>query len=126
VLRALFEPALARLGRAVYPAFLPVDGAGRAAARYLPDLLRDAPPVVAVGSAGLALAVYLLPPLVIRRARPFSMLAPADQEEMLRRLFCSRFYLWRSIGYACKGAALIAVLRDPEVRRDLLAEGDDA
>ncbi len=113
--------ALRWLGRGVYPAFLPTEGGIPAGAeRYLEDLWRQAPRFVALGHTALALAICCLPPFLLGRLRAFPALPQEDRERMLRGMMGSRWYLLRVAASAAKGAALIAILRDPEARAALL------
>jgi hypothetical protein len=110
------------LGREVYGAVLPApEGAGaEGAERYLEDLWRDAPRFVAFGQTMLALAVCLLPPILVKRFCLFPSLPCEEQERMLRRMISSRWYLLRWAGQACRQIGLIAVLRDPAGRKAML------
>ncbi len=111
------------LGGSVYPAFVPVEGEGRAGAeRYLGDLWRDAPRLVAAGNIALAGFVCVSPLFILGRPRLLPSLSEADRKRLLSRMMTSRFYLLRVAFQACKGSALIAILREPAARRSLLGE----
>ncbi len=110
------------LGGGIYPALSlrSRPEARRAAEQHFERLWRQAPPVVALVHTLIALAICLLPPFLLGRFRPFSSLAPADQDRMVRRMLGSRLFLLRLLAYAARGQAMVAVLKDPEVRRAVL------
>jgi hypothetical protein len=109
------------LGRSVYTPFVPVtSSACQGTERYLEDLWDHAPWRVALLHTFLALIVQCLPVLVLGRPVLFSMLSKPNQEKFQQRLFRSRWYALRLIGYGIKGHALVATLRDPKAREELL------
>jgi hypothetical protein len=109
------------LGKEIYLGFVPVDPAlSRGAENYLVDLWAQAPRSVAVIHTTLALIVWMLPIVVLKRPVLFHQLSTPDQEKMIRRMKTSRIYLIRLIAYGVKGHALVAVFREPSARRQLL------
>ena len=61
-----------------------------------------------------------IPSALARKPRLFSGLARGDQERMLSRMLASRWYGARLLAEVVKGAALVAILRDPVARKQLL------
>lgn len=122
----LARRVLRKLSREAYPPVLPVPGAAAAAEPFLEDLWRDAPVRVALAHTGLAAALWALPPLLLGRAALWPRLAQEEKEEMLLRMLSSRLYLLRTAAQVLKGAAAMAILRDPGVRERLSRSGETA
>ena len=91
---------------------------------YLGDLWQHAPRRVALTHTLLAIFVCLTP-LLFGRFRLLPWLAPAEQQELLGRLLRARNYFLRMIAFALRGHALMAALRDAELRVQLLPQKND-
>ncbi len=123
LLTTALRPALRRVGRDVYGAFLPTpDDAMDGADRFLEDLWNDAPPLVALGYTVATAAVWASPFLLLRSRGGIDRLSAADREALLDDLASSRFYVVRGVATATRAAALMAILRDPKARRAHLHE----
>lgn len=103
---------LRSLGRAAYGLFLPYNDNAKliGAAEYLPTLWRDFPLKVALSHTLLCLAVFFLPPLILRKPKLLNGLTVSEKEQYATALLRSRIYLIRLIGYGVKGHALVSVL----------------
>ena len=107
-----------RLGRVAYGSFVPAtDLVG--AETYLEDIWCQGAKVVALTHGLLALTVCLLPLLMGSRKTLFT-LDSKRREVFLGRILTHRTYLIRLIGMGVKGHALMAILRFPGSRRELL------
>src|SRR5262245_5498131 len=87
-----------RMATPIYETVLPA-GAGAPPARgdFLSGLARAAPPLVVTANVAAVLAISLLPPLLIGRARLFQSLEPEARERCLERLQAHRFYPFRML-----------------------------
>ena len=119
-LARLVPAAVRGFAAEVYAGFVPVPGGiPEETDRFLDDLWRDAPLRVALATTLGAVAVQCSPPFLLGRPTVFTRLAPGERERLLARLMASDAYLGRLLFYGVKSMALVAVLRDPAVRREL-------
>lgn len=110
------------LGRHAYGTWIPAGEPQhlRGAERFLEDVWRDAPRRVAAAHTAMAIATCALPLLVLRTLRPLPWLGRRARDTFARRVLGSASYPLRLLGYAMRGNALVAVLRDPDARAALL------
>lgn len=124
MIRRILSAFSRRWAGSVYAAVVPVTpGVPEGAATFVEDLWRVAPVRVALLTTLGALAVSLSPVVVIGRPTLFHRLSPADRERVLERMMRARPYVFRLLFYGVKSMALVAVLRDPECRRQLGLDG---
>ena len=121
----MVKRALRWLGRHAYESWIPrrEDVPASGAERFLEDLWRDAPARVALGHTLMAAATCVLPVVLLRTLRPLPFLTRDEREVFLTRLLHAPVYALRILGYATRGNALVAILREPEARTALLGPG---
>lgn len=122
MVRRMLSVVCRRWAGSVYAGFVPVDpdvpAVPEGAASFLEDLWRVAPRRVALATTLGALLVCFSPVFVIGRPTLFHRLAVADRERLLQRLMTARPYPFRLWFFGVKSMALVAVLRDPDCRRE--------
>ena len=113
-----------RCGGSLYAAFVPVgDSPPEAATRFLEDIWLVAPWWVTVGNFLAVFVLCISPPLIMRRFVCFPSLSTEEKEEFLRRFSRIRLYPARVLFAGVKGMALVAVLRDENLRKMLTKIG---
>lgn len=115
------ERGLFHLSESVYFPFVPIaDPRAVSGARtYLRDLWSGYRWNIAFVHTAICAFMYFLPVLILGKAKTLPMLGAAERELFLKRILESRLYPLRLLGYGVKGHALMAVLRDASLRRDL-------
>jgi hypothetical protein len=105
----------------LYAALVPTgDSVPETAKTFLEDVWWQAPWWVALGNTLAVIVVCLSPPLLIRRFAVFPSLSRAEKEACLQRFASVRCYPARVLFSGVKGMALVALLRDAQIRRTLI------
>jgi hypothetical protein len=89
------------------------------ASRFLEDVWLVAPWWVTVGNFLAVFVLCVSPPLVMGRFTCFPSLSAGEKEEFLKRFSRIRLYPARLLFSGVKGMALVAILRDENIRKML-------
>lgn len=109
------------LGGEIYGSLFPVSSLEGAQSYFL-ELWNRAPKKVALTQAILLLFMAVTPLILFGRLRLFPTLSRAEKESIWSRLQSSRVYALRLVAYGLRGHALMAILRDPAARLEVLSK----
>ena len=84
---------------------------------YFRDLVACSPPLTSLGYRVLLVLFYVMPPLVIGRARLFGSLTEPERHRYMERWCASRLYLFRQAMALIKMLAGVGYLGFPSVAR---------